>query len=243
MAIFFTADNHFSDQNALKYRYRPFKNIDEMDETMVTNWNRLIGPDDTVYHLGDFVIKDKDIEKFTCRLNCKNLILIIGNHDYKRDRKLLLSYFDEVIDNPFELKFDKEYDIYNEGDSLWLAHYPLQRHDNLYSVCGHIHDLWGIAKRMINVGVDAHHFRPIPLEQVLASRHSEIVGHWDANVYPDADLEWQYMVSNKIQRDGSGGEPTMDILNKKMIEEQHISYVKKDLEKSIQNFATDICGG
>lgn len=209
--IWFSSDHHWSDNNALKYRYRPFENIEEMNIKMVELWNKYVQPEDTVYYLGDFAVNDEDIEKYKSLLN-GNFILVVGNHDYKRDRKILEKCFNEIHDEPFILTLDKELDVHNEGNELWIAHYPLQRHEKLYSVVGHIHNLWQIAKGMINIGVDAWNFRPVSLNQVLDSRHSELVGHWDANVYPDASLDWRLDVSSKIKRDNSGGEPTSRIL-------------------------------
>ncbi len=213
MKIFFTSDHHFgNDINAWKYRYRPFSSPKHADKQMIKLWNKYITKNDIVYHLGDFAINDQAIPKFIKKLNARDIILIVGNHDYKRSTKILEDNFSEVHYEPFEFKFDQKYDIYNEGNSLWLCHYPLQRHKEIYSVCGHIHDLWKVAKRILNVGVDAWHFKPLSLEQVLNSRHSEITGHWDANVYPDADINWQIEVSTKIKRDINGNEPTLNIL-------------------------------
>jgi len=235
MGIFFSADQHFgADENSWKYRYRPFDSPQEADSQMAKLWNKYITNDDIVYHLGDFAIKDDAIGKFIKKLNGKEIILIVGNHDYKRDQDILLSYFTAVYYKPFELEFDKKYDIHNEGNSLWLCHYPLQRHEKLYTCTGHIHSLWQIAKRMINVGVDANHFRPVSLEQVLSSRHSEKVGHWDANVYPDADINWQIEVSTKIKRDETGNEPTLDILRKKS---GHIS--REEEKEQLKPFSGD----
>jgi len=211
--IYFTSDNHYgSDINALKYRYRPFESPEEADEKMVELWNATITNDDEVYHLGDFAISDEAVVKFLGKLNYSKIYLIVGNHDYKRGEKILSSNFDGVYYDPTRFHIPSGYNTYDEGDQLWLCHYPLQQHDELYTVTAHIHNLWQIAKRKVNVGVDAWHFKPVELQTILDGRHSENVGHWDANVYPDADISWQWEVSNKIQRDISGGEPTMAIL-------------------------------
>ena len=219
--IFFAADTHFFCENALKYRYRPFESVDEMNKTIVELWNKTVGEDDIVYHLGDFSVTNEGIEEFAPQLNGEKF-LIIGNHDYNKDKVLLRKYF-TICNNPFVLEFDKDLCV-NEADEneLWLAHYPLQRHESLYSCVGHIHSLYQIAKNMVNVGVDAWSFRPVPIEWVLASRNSEKVGHWDANVYPDAGILWQEDVTNKIQRKSDAGEPTIEIIkeNKDAIVEQ-----------------------
>ena len=52
--IFFSADTHFGSQRTLELSKRPFKNVETMNEEIVRLWNEIIGPNDKVYHLGDF---------------------------------------------------------------------------------------------------------------------------------------------------------------------------------------------
>jgi len=52
--IFFTSDTHFGQQRTLELSKRPFKTVEEMDETMVLSWNSKVKKEDTVFHLGDF---------------------------------------------------------------------------------------------------------------------------------------------------------------------------------------------
>ena len=52
---FVIADPHFGDPNIIKFENRPFPSVEEMDQTLIDNWNyRVEEPDDTVYVLGDF---------------------------------------------------------------------------------------------------------------------------------------------------------------------------------------------
>jgi len=210
----FTSDTHFSDENALKYRYRPFNSVREMNEEMVKNWNMMIEPEDTVYFLGDFAVTDEALEMYAPRLNGE-IHMVMGNHDHNRSKKRLMSLFKTVAADPFLL------DTYYNIDSyilrhLWLCHYPLQRHPIHMSICGHVHSLWQVAINMVNVSTDAWSFRPVSLHQICECWKAQEEGHWDANVYPDAPLEWQYLVSTKRVRSGNNIEPTLDIL-KRMI--------------------------
>lgn len=81
--IYMISDTHFGDAGAiLKYEGRPFKDGHEMNEQMIENWNRVVGAEDTVYHLGDFAcgMDAGEITAILGRLN-GHKILIAGNHD------------------------------------------------------------------------------------------------------------------------------------------------------------------
>ena len=51
---FFTSDTHFNHANIIKFCNRPFKDVEQMNDVMIANWNGVIGKDDTVFHLGDY---------------------------------------------------------------------------------------------------------------------------------------------------------------------------------------------
>ena len=82
---FFTGDTHLGHSNIVIYCGRPFKDVIDMDETIIRNWNETVTPEDTVYHVGDFSlyygIEDK--QRLLNRLNGTK-ILVIGNHDIDR---------------------------------------------------------------------------------------------------------------------------------------------------------------
>ena len=56
MAIWITSDLHFSHERDFVYGPRGFKSAQEMNETIISVWNRLIKPDDDVYVLGDLFV-------------------------------------------------------------------------------------------------------------------------------------------------------------------------------------------
>ena len=47
---FLIADTHFFHENVIKYCNRPFKSIEEMNQTMIKNWNEMVDDNDIIYH-------------------------------------------------------------------------------------------------------------------------------------------------------------------------------------------------
>lgn len=86
--IWVTSDTHFGHENIIKYSDRPFHNIEEMDEALIENWNRVVKPGDKVYHLGDvWMGSGERAYKNIRRLNGKKR-LVLGNHDDARSAPL-----------------------------------------------------------------------------------------------------------------------------------------------------------
>jgi calcineurin-like phosphoesterase family protein len=175
MTIFFTSDLHFGHENIIKYCGRPWSNVQEMNEALITNWNSRVQPGDTVYLLGDFAMGQKSNILFRKRLNGK-IILIRGNHDRKPSVMRDEAGFDEVHDNLL---------IQLSGLKLYLAHIPVHLPDRLddrkhdpklvkmpaeeydYFLCGHVHEKWKRIGNTINVGCDVSGFVPLTLHELL----------------------------------------------------------------------------
>lgn len=79
--IFLIGDCHFGHRNIIKYCNRPFKDVEDMNEQLIKNWNSVVGKNDIVYVVGDFALcgKQKIIE-IGQRLNGRKR-LVLGNHD------------------------------------------------------------------------------------------------------------------------------------------------------------------
>jgi len=83
---FLVSDTHFTHMGVCKFtrsdgvtKLRPWSTPEEMDEAMVEKWNAVVKPHDKVYHLGDVVMRVKDLDILN-RLN-GDKVLIRGNHD------------------------------------------------------------------------------------------------------------------------------------------------------------------
>lgn len=169
MTIWFTSDTHFNHENVIEYSSRPFANLAEMEAAIITNWNAIVAPGDTVYHLGDFALTwgKKHAGTVDRLLSCLNgqKWLIIGNHD--RDEVTKNKRWHKVA-HYHEIKIDLGGE---HRQKIVICHYPMrswnQMHRGAWMLHGHSHGhLMDIGGRILDVGVDVHDFRPISIEQV-----------------------------------------------------------------------------
>lgn len=161
MTIWFTSDTHFNHEGAIEYCNRPFKSVEEMDETLISNWNKLVQPRDHVYHLGDFGFGHNDIiKKYRYRLRGK-IHLILGNHDYKNKTHRLTGVFTSISDL-MTLKHNNK--------KIVLCHYAMRvwdsSHFNSWQLFGHSHGNLQGAGKQFDVGVDSFDYKPISFEKV-----------------------------------------------------------------------------
>ena len=156
MNIFFTADTHFSHKNIIKFCKRPFKDINEMNESLISNWNARVSKTDLVYHLGDFGFGD--LSEILRRLN-GDIILILGSHDkniydYKNRFKLITPLLTINLETP-----------------ITLCHYAMRvwshSHYNSWHLYGHSHGGLESFGKSYDVGVDNNNFIPISLQEII----------------------------------------------------------------------------
>ncbi|OAV42833.1 metallophosphoesterase [Lewinella sp. 4G2] len=168
MAIYFTADTHFGHANILKYTDRPYANAQEMDEALIQNWNDTVGPDDTVYHLGDFSLTSPaKTRKIIARLN-GTIHLISGNHESSAHAcadqfAWVKDYYELSVPDPDAHRGQRHYVLFHYAMRVWNG-----SHHGTFHLYGHSHgtlpDL--PTERSIDVGVDCFSGHPVSLEKV-----------------------------------------------------------------------------
>lgn len=173
--VFFTSDTHFNHANIIRYCQRPFKDTAEMNETLIANWNRTIGNDDIVFHLGDFCLGGAaEWAQMLDRLNGR-IYLILGNHDLKNIRQGFIDRFEHVA-MQMRIEVGKK--------KIYLSHYPYLcfeggYKDDVWQLFGHVHTrlsntgidagrLQYLYPTQLDVGVDNNNFTPRSFEQVMA---------------------------------------------------------------------------
>lgn len=171
---FYTSDLHFGHNNILRFENRPFKSVEEMDETIIANWNRKVAKGDEVYILGDFAFADGTrANELAERLNGRKF-LVKGNHDHY--------FLSDKRFNKDNFIWIKDYASIKDGEqALILFHYPIavwdrQHHGSLH-LFGHIHSnastmhpLTLKLDNAYNVGVDVWNYEPVTLEEILKGK-------------------------------------------------------------------------
>ena len=144
MVIRYIADLHFDYDSIIPYDNRPFDNIREMNEALISNWNRTVTDSrDLTWILGDFCSGDAERwAELLSRLNGRKA-LIIGNHDAPETVSAVQDLFEETA----------EYrEILDNGRHVVLCHYPISAfHDHYfgwYHLYGHVHSSyeWNIVE-------------------------------------------------------------------------------------------------
>jgi calcineurin-like phosphoesterase family protein len=148
-----------------------------MDATIINNINSKVGQDDTLIHLGDVAFGGFDkLEQFLDRLICKNIYLVLGNHDHhiKNNRSFIKDRF-MVVKNYMEVNID--------GENFVLCHYPLQSWNGLNKgvihLHGHVHlsaqNKWGNGKRL-DVGMDGNNMHPYKITEIVHMMDKREIG-------------------------------------------------------------------
>lgn len=148
---YYISDLHFGHGNVIKFDGRPFETVQEMEDTIVKNWNSRVTKNDTVYILGDFSWeKEDDWIRVLNKLNGLK-VLIKGNHDIKNISNSLKRKFTDIKDYK---------EITDNGRHVIMCHYPMpfyksNYNDNNYHLYGHLHvtreeDLMRDIKKLID---------------------------------------------------------------------------------------------
>ena len=172
--VFFTSDTHFGSEKAMNFSLRPFKTVEEMNWKLIENWNKVVHPNDIVYHLGDF----GDLWPIQY-LNGK-IILIEGNVDKNEIEKnseyksKLKNYFEKIYENPIineDLEYGKKILCHEPLEGLKLYN-SIKYENNLkykdinFILFGHIHGRQKFKVFGMDVGMDANNYFPISEKDV-----------------------------------------------------------------------------
>lgn len=114
------------------------ESVEKMDNQIIKSINTVVKKDDHLVILGDFCFsgsefKEKMVEKYVNQIECKNTILILGNHD---EKQIMTKFFKHVYDYCF-------FNIH--GTNIVTCHYPMRswykQNKSGWMLYGHTHGL------------------------------------------------------------------------------------------------------
>jgi calcineurin-like phosphoesterase family protein len=186
----FTSDTHFCHKNIIRLCDRPFADVDEMNEAIIANWNAVVAPEDTVYHLGDVALGQwVEWDSILTRLNGRKAI-VVGNHDriFTKEKERMKERFAPLYAKWFSggvCTNMVEFPL-SDGTVVNLSHFPYDgdNHDadrftdvrlpdyGVPLIHGHTHSdkIFSRSKAgtlQIHVGMDSFNYTPVSEDQII----------------------------------------------------------------------------
>jgi calcineurin-like phosphoesterase family protein len=185
--LFFTSDTHYGHSNicsattnwvGAENMTRNFKSLDHMNDAIVDNINEVVGKDDILFHLGDWSFGGfGKIVEFRDKVICKNIHLVLGNHDHHIERNK-----DNIQDLFSSVNHYVELDVRRPSEfakgrmdkfNFVLMHYPIASWNNMNSEVMHLHGHVHLPYRQriaegraMDVGVDGNNLYPLSMVEV-----------------------------------------------------------------------------
>lgn len=137
---YYIGDCHFGHENILKHDGqnggRKFSSIEEHDNLIIENINKVVTPQDNLFFLGDVSwYKPDKIAELIEQINCKNRYLLRGNHDsWAKDGRCK-----KLFQGIYDMK-----QIEDNGRQVFLCHFPIMmwqgQHRGTTLIYAHLHN-------------------------------------------------------------------------------------------------------
>ena len=183
--LFFTSDTHYCHSSicssttnwvGAENLTREFNSLEDMNQALVSNINDKVGENDILIHLGDFSFGGFDkIQEFRSQINCKNIHLVLGNHDHhiERNKENIQRLFASVQHYAY-LDIRRPNGKLVDKYSFVCMHFPIASWNNMNQgvihLFGHVHlppHLRVMEGRAMDVGVDGNGLEPLSMDEIL----------------------------------------------------------------------------
>jgi calcineurin-like phosphoesterase family protein len=188
--IHFISDLHYDHNRDFVWgsKGRNYKNVNQMNQDIIQQWNAYVSPYDYVWHLGDFVFGDPDASKLLSlynRLNFSRLYCLFGNHT-SGERNIFKILMEEAgMENkevfPTELEICPGKTVIFMGNyaemsidhqRIVLCHYPIGSWNGIgkgaWHLHGHSHGNFENTEKLkrIDIGWD-YKCRPVSYKELI----------------------------------------------------------------------------
>lgn len=177
--IYITSDLHFSHDREFIWKPRGFNSVYEMNEAIVKRAWEVMDAEDTLYILGDLMLKDDEMGLKLVNQLPGYKHIIYGNHD--TDNRI--AKYNERIANLQSAQWATRLN-YN-GYHFFLCHFPtmtgnLEKESLKQVTCnvfGHTHSkdkFYQDIPFMYNVALDAHNCYPVCIDDIIVDMHKKV---------------------------------------------------------------------
>lgn len=200
--VWFTSDTHYNHKNISCFKesqwidgYRDFSSLEEHNMSLIDSINNNVDKNDILFHLGDWSFGGfESVREFRDQINCKNIHLILGNHDH------FISLNKDNVQNIFS-SVNSYSEVVLNKEMFVLSHYALRiwnrSHRGSIHLYGHSHGSLDYDKdgkklqngKSMDVGIDAVYkltgeYRPInytEIKQIMETSKIKFIDHHDNN--------------------------------------------------------------
>ena len=166
---YYIGDTHFGHASIITEENRPFSCVEEMDQTIIDNWNNKVTDTDKVYILGDFCCESEKAPEWYLSQLKGHKHLILGNHDKVILESLEARKFLESINQIRRIK--------DNARKTVMCHFPLAEWQGFDSGAvlffAHLHDKRNAAYEYMkklkayNCGCPILNYTPCTFEEVI----------------------------------------------------------------------------
>jgi calcineurin-like phosphoesterase family protein len=196
--VYFTSDTHFNHPNICRGTTnwkdadnvtRDFSTLEDMNNMLVSNINNNVDENDILFHLGDWSFGGfESIEMFRSQIKCKNIYLILGNHDHHiANNKNKVQNLFKMVTNYSKIQITipsvKEKNMVDKFKFV-LCHFPITSWDGMNEGIIHLHGHIHLPKhlrvgngRSLDVGVDGNDLLPLSLDTVVELLKNQPIKH------------------------------------------------------------------
>lgn len=151
---YFTSDEHYNHKNAIKYNNRPFEDVRDMNEELISRHNSVVKSNDVTFHAGDFAFGYRSkVQEIIARLNGSHVFLM-GSHDQWLGKNHPI----QVVDQKFN------------GQFIVICHYAMRvwarSHYGSWHLYGHSHGRLPSQGKSHDIGVDNNDYYPLSLDEI-----------------------------------------------------------------------------
>lgn len=159
------SDFHLGHSNIIEYCDRPFDSVEEMDETLIENWNDIINPGDEVLYGGDLSVPwaETHLLDYIVELNGE-MVFLIGNHD------------ETVFPELEGVEFCEQFQFKHRGVPFYAVHDPEDAPSSPtgWVLHGHHHNNWPDEfpfvdpdSCRVNFSVELLDYRPLSTDRLV----------------------------------------------------------------------------